>query len=261
MRKNYNTVLISSKASLVPYKPDHVERYHAWMQDPFLLEMTASEPLSMEEEIEMQKSWRDDDNKCTFIVLSTSLLEKGYNEYETYEINDVDKSKDNSAQQVKFCKENVELSSVDASSNLSSNCRREIISLPYDFIQNNIKAMVGDCNIFFHAHESDEELRCAELDIMIAESSTRRSGVGSQATCMMMLYGYNFLGVKRFYAKINVKNEASQQMFIKLGFNESNFVECFQEYEYEYFMTSKAAIKNIENIAGFGMKEYKISSS
>ena len=32
-------------------------------------EMTASEPLTIEEEYEMQQSWLEDPTKCTFIVL------------------------------------------------------------------------------------------------------------------------------------------------------------------------------------------------
>jgi len=31
------------------------------MQDPYVLEMTASEPLSIEEEYDMQKSWQSDE--------------------------------------------------------------------------------------------------------------------------------------------------------------------------------------------------------
>lgn len=44
------------------------------MQDPWLLEMTASEPLSLDEERANQKSWRDDPTKCTFIILSQARL-------------------------------------------------------------------------------------------------------------------------------------------------------------------------------------------
>jgi RimJ/RimL family protein N-acetyltransferase len=72
MRENYSISLIGKLIQLVPYRKKFVERYHRWMQSPELLELTASEPLSIEEEYEMQQTWRDDKNKCTFIVLTTN---------------------------------------------------------------------------------------------------------------------------------------------------------------------------------------------
>ena len=41
------------------------------MQDPDLQAATASEPLSMTEEYDMQRSWRTDNDKLTFIVCSS----------------------------------------------------------------------------------------------------------------------------------------------------------------------------------------------
>lgn len=70
MRDNWNTSITGDSVILIPYKRCFVEKYHSWMQNPTLLDATASEPLSLEEEYDMQKLWRHDDKKCTFIVLS-----------------------------------------------------------------------------------------------------------------------------------------------------------------------------------------------
>ncbi|KAJ9061647.1 N-acetyltransferase 9 [Entomophthora muscae] len=65
---NSNTILLGKKVILIPYKPEHVEKYHSWMQSEELLEKTASERLSIEQEYEMQKSWAEDSDKLTFIL-------------------------------------------------------------------------------------------------------------------------------------------------------------------------------------------------
>lgn len=48
------------------------------MKDPSLLEATASEPLSLDEEYAMQESWHEDSKKVTFIVLSKAALESDF---------------------------------------------------------------------------------------------------------------------------------------------------------------------------------------
>jgi len=49
------TILVGSKVVLVPYRPEHVPKYHQWMLDEELRSLTASDPLSLEEEYEMQR--------------------------------------------------------------------------------------------------------------------------------------------------------------------------------------------------------------
>ncbi|XP_062937014.1 alpha/beta-tubulin-N-acetyltransferase 9 isoform X4 [Cynocephalus volans] len=69
MRLNQNTLLLGKKVVLVPYTSEHVPRYHEWMKSEELQRLTASEPLTLEQEYAMQHSWREDADKCTFILL------------------------------------------------------------------------------------------------------------------------------------------------------------------------------------------------
>ena len=69
MKANWSTRVVGRKVILVPYTASHVEKYHGWMSRLDLQQLTGSEPLSLEEEFKMQKTWKDDDDKCTFIIL------------------------------------------------------------------------------------------------------------------------------------------------------------------------------------------------
>ncbi|KAJ3178539.1 hypothetical protein HDU85_005146 [Gaertneriomyces sp. JEL0708] len=177
MKKNSNTVIVGSKVVLVPYKPEHVATYHEWMKDPFLQEMTASEPLSLEEEYAMQRSWFEDEEKCTFIVLSPTL----------------------------------ERNRVGASANWGG--------------------MAGDVNLFFNDHE---DIHSAELELMIAEQSCRRQGLGLESALLMMQYAVTNLDVTTFTTKISLNNSSSLALFKnKLGFIEVSVSEVFQEVTLE----------------------------
>lgn len=61
MRANSTTTIRGQKALLVPYSAKLVELYHSWMESEELREATASERLSLEEELENQKSWAEDE--------------------------------------------------------------------------------------------------------------------------------------------------------------------------------------------------------
>lgn len=57
--------LEGQKVIMVPYMEAHVPKYHVWMQDPALLQATGSEPLSLQEEYDMQLSWNEDPLSCS----------------------------------------------------------------------------------------------------------------------------------------------------------------------------------------------------
>jgi RimJ/RimL family protein N-acetyltransferase len=69
LNEGRDLVLEGERVVLVPYRPEHVSTYHEWMQDPELLQLTGSEPLTLEEEVAMQRKWAGDTDKATFIIL------------------------------------------------------------------------------------------------------------------------------------------------------------------------------------------------
>ncbi|XP_076263663.1 microtubule-associated Nat9 isoform X3 [Rhynchophorus ferrugineus] len=80
---NKYTVIKGRNIVLVPYREEHVLKYHEWMKSEELQKLTASEPLTLKEEYEMQKSWQKDENKCTFIVLEKDKYEQTGNEIDS----------------------------------------------------------------------------------------------------------------------------------------------------------------------------------
>jgi len=210
MRLNYETCIVGSKCVLVPYRPCHVVKYHEWMKDPYLLEMTGSEPLPLEEEIAMQQSWRDDNQKCTFIVLAKDLC---------------DFSKDGEETDSDFCQRN--LAAMVGDVNLFFSEEEE------DSDDDEQAETVGTLNKTPQSEGPEPQLQ-AELDIMIAEQNYRGNGLGKEASCLMMLYGANAKKIRRFFCKIKESNDASMAMFQKsLGFREYAYAAVFQEFELE----------------------------
>lgn len=83
MRTNENAKVIGEKVILIPYEAQHVRKYHEWMEDDETRRLTCSERLTIEEEYQMQRKWRLDDDKLTFIVLSKAMLDNGCSEVES----------------------------------------------------------------------------------------------------------------------------------------------------------------------------------
>lgn len=234
MKVNQQTVLISTNLVLVPYARHHVPTYHNWMLDEELRELTASEPLTLSEEYEMQQKWAEDEDKLTFIILA--------------------RPKNDSA----------EASSTWLDIELSPS------PLPDDPRLRDLP-MIGDVNMFLkgepsHVDDDTEDDFEAEAEIMIAEPAYRRKGLAKEALRLFLSYatgeptsafgsettdGRSALSsaglassssdgsdrsplpvpTKALVVKISQSNAPSIRLFEALGFHIVKVVAVFEEVE------------------------------
>jgi RimJ/RimL family protein N-acetyltransferase len=194
---------LPGKVLLVPYRPEHVAAYHEWMCDPLLLQATASEPLSLHEEYEMQETWRADPRKCTFIVLDASAIRAGFRATD-------------STLPASFIGETIPSMIGDVNLFLS----------PYSDEEDS--AVVD-------SPDQEQQLWQGEIDIMIANPTNRRRGCGFEAVLLMLWYAVTQIkDIARFYCKIHETNVASIHLFRhRLQFVPCGYAACFQEHEFE----------------------------
>lgn len=257
MRTNEATVLVGQRVVLVPYRPEHVPRYHAWMESEPLREQTASERLSLPQEHDMQRAWHLDDDKLTFIV---HALPHG-----------VPPPPGGAPDLGALLAAPPRGAHADGDGGPAS-VHLFLSQLP----------MVGDVNLFFSTDQDDDDddddadaedsgpeagvaearrMRTyAECEVMIAESAYRRQGLASEALRLVMAYSdraqeqgrllpaaqrqelaaagdekgtgaaHTHLPVT-YVAKIGLGNTASRNLFARLGFVEHKLVEVFGEVE------------------------------
>ncbi|EPE32296.1 Acyl-CoA N-acyltransferases (Nat) [Glarea lozoyensis ATCC 20868] len=144
MRVNQGVaVSLKDKVLLVPYESRHVERYHEWMSDPLLQEQTSSLPLTHPDEYAMQKSWRVDRDKLTFII----------------------------------CLPLTTIPSLTPISTADETTTGQVRSGEVDTPER----MVGDVNMFLSDDDENDERVLGELEIMIAEKEMRGKGFARSA--------------------------------------------------------------------------------
>ncbi|CAM8949756.1 unnamed protein product [Rhodiola kirilowii] len=175
--KKSGVSLEGKRVIMVPYMRDHVPKYHEWMQSPHLLEATGSEPLTLDQEYQMQLTWVQDPFKQTFIILDNELVVGNF-----------------------------------------------VHGCPH------VEAMVGDVNIYMN---DMDDSKVAEVEIMIAEPTSRGKGLGKEAVLMMMAFAIENFDIHIFRVKVGESNEASLSMFQKLGFEEVSRSAIFREVTME----------------------------
>ncbi|KAL5110763.1 N-acetyltransferase 9-like protein [Taenia crassiceps] len=177
------------------------------MQNRELQVLTASDPLSLEEEYEQQKNWLEGSDRVTFILLEKSRLP-----------------------------------TIGAPVPVSIPAAESPTSHTLVAVQGRsvcdaeVEAMIGDVN-FYRIPDSGSERDDAfegEVSVMIAEASSRGRGLAIQALAGVLLYVEHFFrrSVTAIVAKVSLDNEPSLRFFKnKLGFVERRRNACFNEVE------------------------------
>lgn len=181
-------------------------RYHSWMTNKELQELTASEPLTLPEEYEMQASWRNDDDS-NVLKIKHLLFD------------------DNVRLHIFF---------------LFLECTFLILDKE-KFIKTNdeIDSLIGDTNLFLLTGDVDDTTRIiAETEIMIAELQAHGKRFGWESMLLMLEYGQRYIHCNKFIAKIGFNNVKSINMFTKMKFVELSRSEVFQEITFERCCTS-----------------------
>jgi len=231
MRTNQFTVVMGRRVILVPYEEYHVAKYHEWMQDSELQTLTASDRLSLEEEYAMQRSWREDDDKCTFIVLDRKTFEDS-------------STKTPDRREIEAMIGDVNLFFIDeeeeeeesAEDEAKTHCRLDghCDSASKTAVDNSTASTTDASSVNLSSAATSIT---AEVELMIAEKAFRGHGRGKEAVSLLMHYGLTHLNVDRFVAKIGSTNAISLNLFAKLGFKRTKFNKIFDE------VTLKADVK------------------
>ncbi|KZS99652.1 uncharacterized protein LAESUDRAFT_94660 [Laetiporus sulphureus 93-53] len=230
MRCNANIMIVDHDVVLVPYRSEHVAKYHEWMTSAELRELTASESLSLEEEYEMQRKWREDEDKLTFIVLAARPAD-AYPPHVTQDLS---------------------ASSASSSSFVPAIGSSAVRAYDPEFVRS--LSMIGDVNMFLknfertheggqepiekeEATEEEDAAPEAEVEIMIAEPAYRRHGL---ASCTLQLFlGYTLsshalpvdISPRHLVVRISETNAPSIRLFERLGWEVVKRVEVFGEVE------------------------------
>ncbi|EAW25328.1 uncharacterized protein NFIA_108210 [Aspergillus fischeri NRRL 181] len=161
MRLNAKTAISTAKVLLVPYSSWHVPRYHEWMKDEEIQAATASEPLTLEEEYAMQRSWRQDADKLTFIICLPVLRSLSQHAAE------------------------------------GQGRQESGLRLQLQDGDDGPEQMLGDINLFLRVEDDDEDENenrsscpeiIGEIELMIAEKANQRKGYGRAALLAFLRY-------------------------------------------------------------------------
>ncbi|EPS43066.1 hypothetical protein H072_2942 [Dactylellina haptotyla CBS 200.50] len=199
MRLNESVAVITNKLVFLPYEASHVETYSEWMGSEAIREATASERLSLAEEYAMQKSWREDADKLTFIL---SLPSDG----------------------------------IKAAASHDGPLKNYIV---VEGVDDKPEILIGDVNLFLYEDDEEEEVEgqergpvemVGEVELMIARPEFQGRGLGKLAVIIFILYVLQHQGdILSQDSSRNLKGKSFKHLRVKIGKENTRSLELFQK--------------------------------
>lgn len=148
---------------------------------------------------------------------------------------------------------------------LNANISNSYLLIQFEFTE----ALIGDTNLFLNQdyflsgsdddstqQDLNNETIIAEAEIMIAEPEARGKGFGKEALLLMLKYGQSELGVQEFVSKIGYDNISSQNLFVKLKFEEQSRSEVFQEIAFNRTVDDEWIKWVNSEVTNFAIEDY-----
>jgi RimJ/RimL family protein N-acetyltransferase len=105
---------------------------------------------------------------------------------------------------------------------------------------------IGGCGLFGFDHRS----KSAEFGITIGDKRYWDQGYGSEATSLMLEFGFNTLNLQRIGLRVFEDNERARHVYAKLGFIEEGRLRRDRFFNGEYYDTILMSILREEWQAG-----------
>lgn len=196
MSLNSSHQIVYENIVLRPYRECHVPKYNAWMDDPWLREMTSSEETTLKEAYEIQEFWNDGEERFMFLIHSSDAIASALKDTDPQEVTD------------------------------------SFVSRLIPTQKDEIDTMCGDVNVVLLSDDDSGEdgKKAAELMVMVAEKSMRNRNIATHAVLAVMKYAHEQLNVDRFIVKVSNSNEASLNLFKnRLKFSILKEIPAFDE--------------------------------
>ncbi|TGO49741.1 hypothetical protein BCON_0201g00090 [Botryotinia convoluta] len=196
---NEHTAVSTNKILLVPYEESHVITYHEWMKDEEIQQATASEPLSLQEEYDMQRSWRTDHDKLTFIIClpeernALSEIRKGVSDAPAKMIGDVNLFISEAEEDEEGCIGEIEIMIAERSARGKGLGISAVVAF-LEYLRSNLEKILKEYRKGIQGKKEEGKMKLLQLRVKIGGKNIASIGLFESVGFVKVGEGENYFG-------------------------------------------------------------------